>query len=308
MAVIRGRYISLSRSQLRRQGLEQQLEGLGVQEQYSWFPAKSGDAKAAAARGLLAGEWGLWQSWLKLLQEELRRPASTDDWLHILEDDAELSRHFLVFCQQLKPAPPAFDLLFTDMYVNPSIHRSLSKEHKGLLAKGVVQLKTDLYTGCSASVLIHRACIPAVLHCLEKSVNADGPLLPLDNQLRRLFHQQQLRFARTAPFITGVQRESIEHSTIQEREQQDQSVLLTQQICSNLRRQLSVLETNDPSNELIQLMHRLAQGHGQPSPAELTRNITLQLMHLAEQQKLLRFGKQPRLKREPDNGQYSSQR
>ena len=60
-------------------------------------------------------------------------------------------------------------------------------------------------------------------------MNADGPLLPLDNQLRRLFHQQQLRFARTAPFITGVQRESIEHSTIQERDQQDQSVLLTQQ-------------------------------------------------------------------------------
>jgi hypothetical protein len=308
MAVIRGRYISLSRSQQRRQGLEQQLEELGVQEHYSWFPAVSGDAKAAAARGLLAGEWGLWQSWLKLLQEELRRPASTDDWLHILEDDAELSRHFLVFCQQLKPAPPAFDLLFTDMYVNPSIHRSLSKEHKGLLAKGAVQVKTDLYTGCMASVLIHRACIPAVLHCLEKSVNADGPLLPLDNQLRRLFHQQQLRFARTAPFITGVQRESIEHSTIQERKQQDQSVLLTQQICSNLRRQLSVLDSGEPIGELIQLMHRLAQGHWQPSPAELTRNITLQLMHLAEQQKLLRFGKQPRLKREPDNGQYSSQR
>lgn len=308
MAVIRGRYISLSSSQQRRQGLEQQLEELGVQEHYSWFPAVSGDAKAAAARGMKAGEWGLWQSWLNLLQEELRRPASTDDWLHILEDDAELSRHFLVFCQQLKPAPPAFDLLFTDMYVNPLIHRSLSKEHKGLLAKGVVQLKTDLYTGCTASVLIHRACIPAVLHCLEKSVNADGPLLPLDNQLRRLIHQQQLRFARTAPFITGVQRESIEHSTIQEREQQDQSVLLTQQICSNLRRQLSVLDSGEPIGELIQLMHRLAQGHGQPCQDELTRNITLQLMHLAEQQKLLRFGKQPRLKGEPDNGQYSSQR
>ena len=53
---------------------------------------------------------------------------------------------------------------------------------------------------------------------------------------------------------------------------------------------------------IIQLMHRLAEGHGQPS-AELTRNITLQLTQLAEQQNLLRFGKQPRLKREPDNGQ-----
>ena len=152
-------------------------------------------------------------------------------------------------------------------------------------------------------MLIHRTCIPAVLHCLEKSVNADGPLLPLDNQLRRLFHQQQLRFARTAPFITGVQFEGIAESTIQERGQQDQSVLLTQQVCSNLRRQLSVLETNDPTGELIQLMQRLAQDHGQPSQDELTRAITLQLMHLAEQQNLLRYGVQPRLKGEPDNGQ-----
>ena len=303
MAVIRGRYISLSRSQQRRQGLEQQLEGLGVQEHYSWFPAHNGDAKAATARGLRAGEWGLWQSWLNLLQEELHRPGSTYDWLHILEDDAELSRHFLVFCQQLKPAPPAFDLLFTDMYVNPSIHRSLSKEHKGLLAKGAVQLKTDLYTGCTASVLIHRTCIPAVLRCLEESVNADGLLLPLDNQLRRLFHQRQLRFARTAPFITGVQFEGIAESTIQERDQHDQSVLLTQQICSNLRRQLSVLNSGEPTGDLIQLMHRLAQDHGQPSQDELSRAITLQLMQLAEQQNLLRYGVQPRLKGEPDNGQ-----
>lgn len=303
MAIIRGRYISLSSSQQRRQQLEQHLQTLGVQEHYSWFPAVRGDAQAAAARGLRSGEWGLWQSWLNLLQEELRRPASTDDWLHIVEDDAELSRHFLVFCQQLKPGVPNFDLLFTDMYVNPSIHRSLSKEHKRLLANGEIQFKTDLYSGCTASVLIHRDRIPAVLRCLQDSVNANEPLLPLDNQLRRLFHARQLRFARTAPFITGVQFEGIAESTIQEREQQDQSVLLTQQICNNLRRQLSVLNSGEPTGELIQLMHRLAQDHGQPSPAELTRTITLQLMHLAEQQNLLRYGVQPRLQGEPDNEQ-----
>ena len=39
MAVIRGRYISLSSSQQRRQRLEQHLQTLGVQEHYSWFPA-----------------------------------------------------------------------------------------------------------------------------------------------------------------------------------------------------------------------------------------------------------------------------
>lgn len=303
MAVIRGRYISLSSSQQRRQQLEEHLLTLGVQEHYRWFPAVRGDAKAAATRGLRAGEWGLWQSWLNLLEEELTRPASTYDWLHIIEDDAELSRHFLVFCQQLKPGVPDFDLLFTDMYVNPSIHRSLSKEHKRGLARGEIQLKTDLYTGCTASVLIHRDRIPTVLSQLTASLKGKRALLPLDNQLRRLFHEQQLRFARTAPFITGVQFEGIAESTIQEREQQERSVLLTQQICSNLRRQLSVLNSGEPTGELIQLMHRLAQDHGKPSQDELTRTITLQLMHLAEQQNLLRYGVQPRLKGEPDNRQ-----
>ena len=95
----------------------------------------------------------------------------------------------------------------------------------------------------------------------------------------------------------------MQKSTIQQREQQDQSVLLTQQICSNLRRQLSVLNSGEPTEDLIRLMHRLAQDHGQPSQDELTRTITLQLMHLAEQQNLLRYGVQPRLKGEPDNGQ-----
>ena len=303
MAVIRGRYISLSSSQQRRQRLEQHLQTLGVQEQYSWFPAVRGDAKAAAARGLRAGEWGLWQSWLNLLQEELRRQGSSYDWLHILEDDAELSRHFLMFSQQLKPAPPAFDLLFTDMYVNPSIHRSLSKDHKRLLAKGEIQFKTDLYTGCTASVLIHRTSISTVLRQLTACLEGKRALLPLDNQLRRLFHERKLRFARTAPFITGVQFEGIAESTIQEREQQDQSVLLTQQICSNLRRQLSVLNSGEPTGELIELMHRLAQDHGRPSRDELTRTITLQLMHLAEQRGLLRYGVQLRLQGEPDNEQ-----
>ena len=79
--------------------------------------------------------------------------------------------------------------------------------------------------------------------------------------------------------------------------------MLTQQICSNLRRQLSVLNSGEPTGELIQLMHRLAQDHGQPSQDELTRAITLQLMHLAEQLNLLRYGVQLRLKGEPDNEQ-----
>ena len=62
MASIRGRYISLASSAARRSRLEGHLQTLGIAERYSWFPAICGDNKAAAARGLKTGEWGLWQS------------------------------------------------------------------------------------------------------------------------------------------------------------------------------------------------------------------------------------------------------
>ena len=154
-------------------------------------------------------------------------------------------------------------------------------------------------------MLIHRKHLPAVLHQLTTSVNSKGPLLPLDNHLRRLIHQRQLRFARTAPFISGVQNASISASTIQGREQEHRSVVLTQQICTNLRRQLSLLDSSDATPELIQLIHQLAQDHSQPSPMELTQSITLQLIQLAETQNLLRYSLQPRMKGEPGNPQIT---
>ena len=303
MTIIRGRYISLAESLERRSRLEQHLQELGVQERYSWFPAVRGDPETATARGLRPGEWGLWQSWLQLLKEELTHTQSSYNWLHIVEDDTELSGHFLAFCDHLKEGQPTFDLVFTDMYVNPSIHRSFAEEHQRLQTRGQIQLKTDVYTGCLPSVLIHRQRIPMVLSRLQECLSGSRSLLPLDNQLLRLFHDKQLKFARTAPFITGVQRNSISESTIQQRNQDQRSVVVTQQICANLRRQLSMLETNNPANELIHLMHTLAKECDKPSQEDLTRTITLQLMHLAEQKNLLRYGVQPRLKGEPNNPQ-----
>ena len=303
MANIRGHYISLSSSQQRRQRLEQQLQQLGLSQHYSCFHAIRGDAQAAATRGLRAGEWGLWQSWLQLLQKELNQPGPDYDWLHIVEDDVELSRHFVVFCQKLKPGLPSFDLLFTDMYVNPSIYRALSEEHQRLQDKGELHFKTDAYTGCTASVLIHRERIAEVLNCLQNCIESGKPTLPLDNQLRRMFHQKSLRFARTAPFITGVTLNSIRSSTIQESERAHQSVTLTQQICMNLRRQLSTLNHTQATEELVNLIQHLARADKREGRKDATRSITLSLIDLAEKYDLLRYNLQTRLLGEPNNPQ-----
>ena len=107
-AIVRGRYISLPESSERRSHLERHLQDLGIADRYSWFPAVRGKAEIAATRGLGAGEWGLWQSWLNLLQEEQSQLEETYDWLHIVEDDAELSPIFQTFCQKLKPGLPSF--------------------------------------------------------------------------------------------------------------------------------------------------------------------------------------------------------
>ena len=303
MANVRGRYISLSSSSERRIRLKQHLQKFGLSQHYSCFHAIRGDAQAAASRGLRAGEWGLWQSWLQLLEKELSRPYLDYDWLHIVEDDVELSRHFLMFCQKLKPEPPSFDMLFTDMYVNPSVYRALSEEHQQLQEKGEIHFKTDVYTGCTASVLIHRERIAAVLNCLRNCIRGDQQILPLDNQLRRMIHQKSLRFARTAPFITGVTLNSISNSTIQESERAHQSVTLTQQICMNLRHQLSTLNHTQTTEELISLIQDLARADKREGRKDATRSITLSLIDLAEKYDLLRYNLQARLLGEPNNPQ-----
>jgi hypothetical protein len=53
----------------------------------------------------------------------------------------------------------------------------------------------------------------------------------------------------------------------------------------------------------MELFHQLTQKWEHARKANLTKRITLELMELAEQQGLLRYTVQPRLKGEPDNPQ-----
>ena len=301
MAVVHGRYISLPSSEDRRWRLERHLKELGISDRYRWFTAIRGKAEAAKTRDLGAGEWGLWQSWIKLLEEEITSEVKAYDWLHIVEDDVELSTSFPVFCQRLKREKPDYDLLFTDMYVNPSIYQSLAVQHQDLQAQGILSFKKDVYTGCTASVLIHQECMPQLVRCLKEEISNEGPLLPLDNQLRRLIHESKLHFARTAPFISSVQEDSISESTIQEPKKEAYSVVLTQMICTNLRRQLSMLDTRKSTYQLIELIEKLAQDKGEPTQIELRRSINEQIIRVAESSNLLRYKNHTRLIGEPDN-------
>ena len=102
-----------------------------------------------------------------------------------------------------------------------------------------------------------------------------------------------------------MQSASIGASTIQEREKQNRPILLTQEICTNLRRQLSMLESKGLTSELIELTQELAQYHGQSVEEEFTETLTQQIMKVAETHKILRYSIQPRMKGEPGNPQVS---
>ena len=209
-----------------------------------------------------------------------------------------MSSLFRFFCQQLKSSKPQYELLFTDMYVNPSIYRLLAQQHQNLQKGKKVEFKQDAYTGCTASVLVHKESIRKLLNCLEDCLSQTRPLLPLDNQLRRLIHERKLSFARTAPFLTSVRKSSITESTIQESEKDDHSVVLTRRNCTNLRRKLSIIETNKTSYELIQLIEELAENKAKE--VDFNQIITQQMIKLAETHDLLRYKSHDRLKTEPD--------
>ena len=129
MANIRGFYVNLDHCEERRQRLERNLKRLEIAQRYERFPAISGDEQNAKVRGMNAGEFGIWQTWLELLRNVSTTATSDWDYLHVLEDDAEISSQFIDFCDQLSGSEPVFHLLVTDMYVNPSIYRALAEQH-----------------------------------------------------------------------------------------------------------------------------------------------------------------------------------
>jgi len=305
MANIRGFYVNLDHCEERRQRLERNLKELGIAQRYERYRAISGDEENARDRGLNAGEFGIWQTWLELLRNISTATASEWDYLHVLEDDAEISSQFIDFCDQLSGSEPVFDVLVTDMYVNPSIHRALAEQHDQMKWRDAIKIRRDVYSGCLSSVMIHRGRVSSVLRMLEDVWRQPGQLLPLDNTLRRLMHEKRLSIARTAPFLTSVREEDVLQSSIQPRQNQSVDVVLTQALCTHLRRQLSTLEDNEDLASISQLLIQLSDAKNSDQSRRTRRLLTKQMLRIAEDESLLIYARDPRLDAEPDNDQLN---
>jgi hypothetical protein len=295
MASVRGYIINLPEAEERRQRLQRHLHQLGIASHYQWFTAQRGARSSDERRGLSPGEDGLWRSVLLLLEQAELGSAS---YLHIVEDDAELSGAFWQWLCALDAQAPLEQILFTDMYAGASVYPGLLKALQRLRQqKGQGWLGSKAYTGCTTSWLIHRDHLAQVRQVLLKAYSQDEARIPIDNFLRRLLQSGQLRARVSLPFLTSIHLGEQRGSSIQLEE--TRAIQCTRMLGALLRRRLSVLHTADDLKDLGPLLEALL---GADATDEWMAH---QLLPALQQRKALRYRLDPRLQHEVGNPQAS---
>ena len=306
MKNFKGVYINLEESKVRRENVKRQLLELGIERAYRRFSAIKGNEEEAKKRGLSNGELGLWKSWISLLKEE----SETEDeyeYLHIAEDDIILSKAFKICLGKIEKDSDPFDIIATDMYVNPSIYSAWNKLHMKALEKKKFGLKEGKYTGCTSSLIIKRENIKKILEILRKEFDSNNQLIPLDNFLVRLNEQDKIKIGRTVPFLTFVMGEKQCRSTIQNHVNEEESIKLTRDICFYLRKQLSIFRETKDTFILLNKLVDLTSLDSKTNNAKQAQEIFEKALKLAEQEKIFKYQWRPKLKDEPLNRQYAKQ-
>src|SRR5215831_12161827 len=140
-----GYFINLERSNDRRASIKTQLTRAGISDRYQRFQAVDGRLAASQISTSLAdGALGCLLSHAALMS----LPHARDRFLHVLEDDATLSRHFVPVMEQLLAggALAPFDLVFTDVAPFPNDAPTIDLLKK---AYDAATADADLRFGCS---------------------------------------------------------------------------------------------------------------------------------------------------------------
>lgn len=304
MPDLRGRFINLRESTDRRKEIEDQLDELNVSQYYERFEAIRGEKYEAERRGLNSGELGLWKSWLKILEEEENLCQQDYVYLHIIEDDCILNEKLYSLLQNNRGINRKFDAIATDMYVNPSVYEVL-KERCILNRSNSVTQIVRLYTGCTSSVLIHSSKIKKVYSTLAEVFANTKILLPIDNYFRKSDKDDRLCIGVTLPFLSSIRQERIVESTIQGTGKENSGITLTQELCSILRKELSISpnEAND-IKKLIEVYAELVRHKEGEGIGRTNNDITIEaILKGAEQKKILEYKYRKGLKGEANNPQ-----
>ena len=302
--MIKGYYINLESSKKRNEAVLNNLKALGLEQNYQRFNAIKGEPSEAAKLNLRPGELGLWKSWIELLGQETRNTKKNYRYLHIIEDDVIMNQTTITALGILAKQEKEFDMLFTDMYVNPSIHVKLGKACKKLMQKGTVNVETNIYTGCTSSVLIKDKAISKIYGILSGDINEKGKKIPLDNYIRRLMVEKKLTILTTLPFTTSIRLDEIQNSTIQETKLNLQVISDSQALCGLMRRDLSYIKNPDDLHikvgQYIKTLEDYASEEGSKEKSEDIMDI---VSEYCLNNKLLRYKYDQRLLKEAMNGQ-----
>jgi GR25 family glycosyltransferase involved in LPS biosynthesis len=207
-----GRYINLDRSPDRRRDMEDMIGKLGLADRYERFVGVEGRDAPPHPGVRNPSELGCLLSHLGVISAG----AATDRWLHVLEDDAVISRFAGPVIEALIASPDvaAYDIVFTNTRL--SLDVAAAARLRGLFDASVMTAATGEVTSVRTVTLVPLATVDFVLatsylvnprsiaktaellsYCLDNE-----PFTAIDNVFSRLSRSGRLSMACTVPFLT----------------------------------------------------------------------------------------------------------
>ena len=217
-----GLYINLDRSAARRERMQAQLGTLGIASRYERFSAIDGAAVQRPGSALRPGELGAFLSHKGALEAGRAKGAAA---VHILEDDALLSRHVAPVIEEAIAGGlfERYDVIFTDALIAP--HLGMLKGLKSIFDKverperplrlaelQAIDLAHQNFS-CMTSYVVGARAIDRVLALYRAEVE-NGPSKPVDLFMREMVQTRRLRAVLLFPLVTSFRLDEIAASTI----------------------------------------------------------------------------------------------
>jgi GR25 family glycosyltransferase involved in LPS biosynthesis len=208
-----GRYINLDRSPERRRLIEAEIASIGGSAPYERFAAVEGQTLASHPEVDDRGSLGCYLSHL----EAIKLGAPSGAWLHVLEDDAVVSRFFGGAMAAITQDPQfeQFDVIFTNVMTlmrprETPIWRALFDRNVSVDAEGFVTAVNVLTAsplrniefGLTTSYLVNPRSIERVADMLGRQLKR-SPFIPVDYAFDYLSRSGDLTAACTMPFLTA---------------------------------------------------------------------------------------------------------
>jgi GR25 family glycosyltransferase involved in LPS biosynthesis len=199
---VEGVFINLDRAAERRAAMERQLAQIGLPYPVARFAGVDGRQQAGCPEGLLPGQYGCWLSHLRTIERSLR----SDRHLHVIEDDALLSRKLAELPQTLAALDlgSSWDILYLDatLVELEDMYRMFDWVQQarpgGLVHLRAIPAEFTVYGTHSYVVNSSRK---KHVHDFLRSYLGAG--VPIDNVLAAGIRKGELEAYLTAPFLTS---------------------------------------------------------------------------------------------------------